>query len=254
MGRDMKKRLIWLLMFVALVAFSAQVYAAKITMCEDPWPPYTVGEMQEEATGVAVDLIKAVYGKMGHEASVILLPWKRCLQQVESGKIDAIAIALWKDSRAETYMYPEYAFDNRTGVWYSPERFPDGLKWEKMEDLEKYTLELVKGYSVSEAMDEAVKSGKQPTSWSTKFDLMVKKLIAGRADFGISNEVVMYDHLRRNDLKGKLVPTDNPFKTSRYHISIFSRNSPNNKLVPELNKTLAEMRASGEIDKIVFGN
>ncbi|MFD2205644.1 substrate-binding periplasmic protein [Kiloniella antarctica] len=79
--------------FVFLSVFYPQISNAKeklIKACHDGWPPFYYATSEYEAGGVVVSLLNEIAAETGYEIQYRLLPFKRCLKQVEEGEIDFI--------------------------------------------------------------------------------------------------------------------------------------------------------------------
>lgn len=82
----------------------------KVTICSDNnfWYPFTLVK-DGQPTGIHIDIIAKALSNLGYQAEFKALPWKRCLKDAETGKVDGIATASYKDKRAAFMHYPEDA-------------------------------------------------------------------------------------------------------------------------------------------------
>lgn len=84
-NRDITVRrcLFVLLNLVLLTFFSLPTLAVeKFTIVTDPWPPYAYSE-QGKPVGTDVEVSISILEKLGIDADIELLPWKRSLALVE---------------------------------------------------------------------------------------------------------------------------------------------------------------------------
>ena len=81
-----------------------------ISICSDAnyWFPYTFDE-NGASRGLHVDLVTSALAKLGINAVIEPLPWKRCLFSAKKGHYDAVISASYKQGRAEYLYYPDDA-------------------------------------------------------------------------------------------------------------------------------------------------
>lgn len=76
---------------------------------DTPGPPFIIGEGAEfhwEKPGIEIELFQLMAAKLNLSVKFIRLPWKRCLLQLEQGKIDGIFPASFKKKRMQFGVYP----------------------------------------------------------------------------------------------------------------------------------------------------
>jgi polar amino acid transport system substrate-binding protein len=120
-----------------LTMFVPQAYAEEsVTICGESWPPYLFisddkyGKTNNSIDGIHLQNFKSISEVTGLDFKFEILPWKRCLSDVEKyvrATAPEIAIdASYNKERAEKYHFvgPLYAFG--TAVFYSRQKFSDG--------------------------------------------------------------------------------------------------------------------------------
>ncbi|MEH6631382.1 MAG: transporter substrate-binding domain-containing protein [Halopseudomonas aestusnigri] len=125
-----KDRFILLLSLIFFSNFYPQTSNAEvksIKACHDGWPPFYYATSEYKAGGVVVTLLDEIAAETGYEIEYRLLPFKRCLKQVEQGKIDFImvtsnhgdnvlmgqtSLATWQIGAVVHKNYPEDHFIN----------------------------------------------------------------------------------------------------------------------------------------------
>jgi polar amino acid transport system substrate-binding protein len=109
--------------------------ATPVSICGEPWPPFlyeTGGDKQEnkDIAGIHLENFQLLAELTGLEFTFDLLPWKRCMFNVENyakpGDHEIAIDASFNTERAEKFhlVGPMYAMG--TAVFYSRKRFPDG--------------------------------------------------------------------------------------------------------------------------------
>ena len=89
----------WLFFHSAGTAQAGQA----LSICDDGagWPPYTFADPKNPTRiiGASKDLIFGILERAGYRPQITLLPWKRCLAQVESGQTDMLLNASYSAER-----------------------------------------------------------------------------------------------------------------------------------------------------------
>jgi polar amino acid transport system substrate-binding protein len=228
----------------------------KITLAEDPWPPYIEGEVDQPASGgTLLTLYKEVFKQIkGVEVNYQLMPWKRALIEVEQGKVDGI-MALYKTpERLEFLEFTAPIFTGRTLLWYSADKFPAGLKWETLEDLVPYHIIMLRGSAMGKLLLEAQNNGLPLTISNTNNHKQQFEIISlGRGDITVLTEIVGYHFLQTHQFKGKIIPMEKPLSEDDVYYMAFSKKSPARKLIPQINEIIENMQQTGQLDKILRG-
>lgn len=100
------------------VVFSTLSFAGeKLNICMDKnlWYPFTFVE-SGKASGLHIDIITKALTDLGYEVNYKPLPWKRCVASAKEGKFDAIAVASYKDKRAEFLNFPADAATSKKSI------------------------------------------------------------------------------------------------------------------------------------------
>lgn len=120
---------------MVFLSFSQFAAAQTVTICGEPWPPFvyeTAGddEGKKKIAGLHTQNFRLISELTGLDFAFSILPWKRCLQDVENyakpGEPEIAIDASFSTERAEKYhlVGPIYAVG--TAVFYSRDRYPEG--------------------------------------------------------------------------------------------------------------------------------
>lgn len=107
------------LLLAFLLLFPSIVFSQPkpIVLCmDDNWFPYTIFE-DGETKGIHTKVIKHALDELGYTYHIKPKPWKRCLLDLENGKVDAVFPASYKASRAEIGFYPPEAATDAISPW-----------------------------------------------------------------------------------------------------------------------------------------
>lgn len=175
-------RLLLLGLLLACGSAAAKV-PRQIDVCDigSEWPPYTYRERQDgqptgRVVGQSVSLLRQILSRKNIEFQIELIPWRRCLAEVASGKYAMLVNASTNAERSATYLVttPYY---HLTGVYlYARERPPPPIR--QPEDLRALRVCGQSGYNyVNFGL-----SSDQVLTGTPDFDRVILKLKAGRCD------------------------------------------------------------------------
>ncbi|MGS2716611.1 substrate-binding periplasmic protein [Eionea flava] len=246
----------FLSIFTAFFLFSSSAFGDKtLVFPNDPWPPFMLGEEGEEATaGIGVDLMRAIFSRVdGATITIPLVPWKRALNSVKSGAMDGIPL-LYKTAERESYMdFSDPLFPSQDLVWYSKNHFPNGLEWKTADDFSPYRMGIVSGYSYSEEIDKAIIDKKFAVTKVKNTHQLFTLLAGGRVDVAIANRVVGTSLIKKDVNNRHIIPMKKPIAEDDYYMA-FSKKTSAKAFLSQVNKAIAELKAEGEIERIVYGD
>ncbi len=247
----MLQRIVIVLLIFFVGNLSSSFAQRKVTLCNDPWPPFTKGENGFAPTGgLAVEIQKEIFKRMeGVELELILFPWKRCLKEVKEGNIDGIIIGL-KSSKRPYLVYPDELFPQRIVFFYSIETHPDGIVWENLEDLSDYWIGVLGGSTYTNEFSNAVKDGILKVDASKTAALAIKKLAKGRVDLVVSNESVANEIIKAEGFGDILRVAEKPLRTRPYYMAFGDKSSATD-LIPQVNKAIAAIKSDGTMKRIL---
>lgn len=250
--RRFGKRLCMGLVFACLLgtpAFADQT----VLLVGDPWPPYVIGEMGEDATsGVAVEIAKKIFSQIdGAMVRFPLIPWKRALREVEEGQSDGIGMLLKTPEREVYMLYTVALVTGENLIWSAPDKTSARFEWASIEDLHGLRIGITQGYSYGEELDRRFKNGDVIPVLAPTVEHLFEMLANGRVNLALANDAVGYSLARKHSEAG-ILPSVQAVNSETFYIGI-SRKSPAVKLVPAINRAIEALRAEGTIDRIVQG-
>jgi len=183
----------------ALGAFAAAVPAhgevpPGIMLTSLEWPPYS-GEMLPHQ-GASTAVVSAALASMGERVGVRFYPWNR-------------ATALVRGESQFIGYFPEYlSREVESNCWLSDpigsgplglaERSDAPVRWNRLEDLARFKVGVVTGYSNSDRFDDRVRQGLQQVDFASSDRQNLLKLAARRVPLALIDRRV-FDYLIRHD-------------------------------------------------------
>lgn len=244
-----------MLVLAALIALAGQVLAAEqrpVRLCFNHYPPYVFGDEiagAEPSGGLKVELARQVFAELGVPLRLTVLPFQRCLKLIESGVMDG-ALPLAQTQERERYMTFSGPANPQSYVFvYRRARFPDGLRWDNIDELTRWRLLLNLGSAVDAEM-EARFSRVAPILRSPDLKTLLLMLNADRADLGAMDRQVALHMISTLGLGGQLAISQQPINDRPVRFG-FAQGSPAAALVPRIDAILIRMHRDGSMAKLL---
>jgi len=247
------KNLYLILMCVLLSTsplFANDVIKVKIHFAEEAkWPPFTPNTYGQTQEGLSYILMKEIFSQMNIEVNLELLPQKRMLLYLKSGRKDAVTVISKNKKRAEYLQFSESIVQKKGYIYYLKKRHPS-FNWEKYEDLKGLKIGVVAGHNLGKDFNAAVLKHEldiKPVSQSKQnFD----KLIEQKIDVLLSIEPTANHFLKKVAYKDKIGQASKQYYSKYYYIG-FSKKSNAKRLIPQVNKVIQQMKNEGTLKKIL---
>lgn len=218
---------------------------------DEPIPPYTLGkegEICEE--GLTKEIFDELFGRLGLQYEIRLVPWARAMDRVSHGECDGIPLLMKNAERTVFLDYTDPVVENRESLYYLPKRMGD-FQWKTFFDLTDYNIGMVRGYTYSEHFLAAIKTHNIQITYAKDSRMNFRMLQAGRVDMIIEDETVIKPFLDENpDWADQTASAAKPVSTYHWYIGL-SRLSPLVKYIPAINHTLGTMREDGTLKRIL---
>ncbi|UXD89193.1 substrate-binding periplasmic protein [Thalassolituus hydrocarboniclasticus] len=121
-----------------------------LRICGDAagWPPYTF-ESDGAVRGYDVDVLALILPAAGFDYEIHMLPWKRCLLEVEKGLYQIALSASASAERQKNFLTSKPYYQVQPGYAYSRKRFSSAPPISSSNDLKNYLLCGLRGYDYS---------------------------------------------------------------------------------------------------------
>jgi polar amino acid transport system substrate-binding protein len=221
--------------------------SAEILLTTGEWEPYTSEKM--EGLGAFTEIVSAVFKEMGQHPKYLFYPWKRGEAETKDGKVFAIFPYIVTDERKKDFDFSDPVMISTGKLFYLPERHKAEIVYDKLEDLQAYTIGGTLGYWYETPFKQA---GLQ-VDYTSSDEQNFQKLYAGRVDLAATEELVGWALIR------KLYPQEeNRFATVKKPLNkdplrlMISRQYPGAaELTQRFNAALKAIYAKGIAQKIL---
>lgn len=225
------------LCFIVLIHLSIlTANANEITIATLEWPPYVMNS--KIGQGSSAEIIKAAFNAVGHDVKFLFVPWARAIKYAKSGKVDAIA-PIYHSLKREEFFYFSSSFQVSPLVLFKNSKSKIIYKTEQ--DLENYTLGLVRGYKNTDFIDSSTKIAK---SFVQKDLFNLKKLAQNHVELIVVDEFVAKFIIAKNldTLRGKLDVIRPDLDSKKLHLAFSKRSENSKKFKIDFEKGLEKIR------------
>lgn len=234
----------FILCLITLVS-SSFLHAEKITAVGDPWPPFT--DPNQPKQGLIVEIVTAAYATQNYELEMHFVPWARAISGVKNASYDLL-LATWQtEERKKFLMFSTSYLDN--SIKFIKKK-GDNFEYIGRESLDDKSIGVVRGYSYT---DDFTKAKNFSRSEAKDFIGNLRKLIAGRIDLTLEDEIVAKAIIAKEQpsLLDKIEFSNNNYSTNALYVTSGLANVRHKELIEAFNKGLIEIKNNGEYEKIL---
>jgi polar amino acid transport system substrate-binding protein len=240
----------WLLWVFLGVVWPVVAEPKPLVMNMSPggFPPYMIYDPEAGIQrGILYDVLVRLVEPLGYHVVTDAIPRKRVAQMLAAGSLDVSERAKeWEEDPSQyAWSDPVVEVENRV---ISLAKAP--LEFRTAQDLAGKSVATILGYSYPE-LDEAFHSGLVQRTDVLNPESQIRMVLAGRTDGAILYGAVAEYTIRTADLpKAQLSLSRSGFGAVGYRFMFGKRWE---FLIPALNRGLAKLKESGELDRIVNG-
>jgi len=219
-----------------------QSNAKRVKLATLEWPPYTTQSL--EGAGPITSLVRRTLISAGYTPKIEFYPWARVVRMASSGEseIEGYFPEYYAEDISNTFIFSEAI----GGGWLIfVERKDKPIPWNTLGDLAPYTIGVVQDYVNTEDFDNAVASGVLRVEAVSTDSQNLRKLLAGRIDLAVIDELVFL-HLLNTDAslsKGHQRLQINAHKLEYKQLYLcLRRTAENEKRMRSFNQALKQIR------------
>lgn len=232
--------------FFLLIVGTAYCFAGEpVQIAVDQSNPPFMYESGGKAAGLYPELMSTVFQKMGIPVDIHALPWKRALNEADSGKM-GIAGIYKTDERSKKYDYSQEIFKEKLMLFVSEKKkFP----YQNINDLKGKSIGIILGWSYGDEFDAALKAGLFKGDTTNNDDTNFKKLMTDRIDCLLAIEESGKSNSEKN-YQGKAIGLNPPVAINPTYL-IFGKNANQTELLSKFNATLKVMMENGSYEEFI---
>ncbi|WP_028629599.1 substrate-binding periplasmic protein [Metapseudomonas resinovorans] len=223
----------------ALLIVTLSAHAETLRMAADVWPPFTDARLA--SNGLAAELVSTALKRAGFRPEYVEVPWARALRGVQTGDYDLIVSAWHSEERATYGQFSKPYLTNR--IRFLKHKGSD-VDFQAPEDLKRYSIAVVRGYSYQPAFDADTSLKKVPVMG---FLMGARMLAAGRVQLTLEDELVARFYLNRElaGIREQLEFLPRPLSENGLHILVRRSHPRHQQLVEDFDQAMQAMREDG---------
>ncbi len=212
---------------------------------EPTFPPFDTTNEKGDLDGFDVDLMKAIAKDQGFKVEFKSLEFDGLITGLKSGNIDIVASGMWaSDDRKKEVDFSDTYYESGLVVAVNA----NDNKIKSIDDLDKNSKVAAQiGTSSAELIQKMQKEGKiKEAKIYNKVNDAVQDLQNGSVSALINDKPVTKEYM--NKQKGKIKIVGDPLNKENLGIGV---QKGNKELLDKINKGLANLKKSGEFDKLL---
>ncbi len=233
------------ILFISLKSYSQEI----ITFVTGEYPPYSSQKLNN--FGFYSEIIMEVCREAKLDCKIDFYPWIRAEKLVETGSVFAAYPYRFNLERRKKYFLSEAIFCGRSKLFYYNKRNDmKNFKFEKISDLEKFTIGFLRGASYKGVIER----NKIHFEESNDDNSLLLKLKSGRIDFALAEELVFENSIKEifNKESIDFKTLKNDFEKISNNGLIVSKNYKNSELIlKKFNYSLKKIKKNGVYSKII---
>lgn len=236
--------------FLSCIVLSAAPVPARTTQIRvvyTDWFPYTF-QQDGRASGFEIETLTRVLESMGILPVYEAYPWKRCLDELEKGRADAL-VSMLKTPERQTYTwYPETCISVSRTVFFT--RKENRIRFDgTLESLSGYRIGVILGFSYGSDFDNA---GFLLKDDAYDAAMLITKLLAGRNDLAAENQAVVSASAARMGVRDQIRFFFPPIHTQKLYVG-FSKKQDLESLCITFSEALDRFKRSRDFVRILEG-
>lgn len=238
--------------FIVLLLYPAVCFAAKpLRACggQSEWPPssYYADKQKRTITGYSADVLHKIFDNTAYQIEIQLLPWPRCLAEVQNGENYQIAMAVSRTPERET----KFIFSTPY-LFLTPGSVSLNSQHPRQGNISTLSKCGINGFNYN---PYDMFNSKDIDTTANNYESVIKKLIIGRCDYLLEYTEVAQSLIRLEEygftkgtfkiekiLGAKLVPA---------HFAIGENAPDSKKILAMVNEKLIQLEKKGKLKSLI---
>jgi polar amino acid transport system substrate-binding protein len=222
-------------------------FADTVSFRADVWCPYNC-DPKDKNPGYITEVIDSVLLKKGHKMDYQILAWNRALLEVTDGKYNAVIGASETDIKGGINTE---SFGSSKSCFFVKKE--SAFKFGGVSTLNGKKVGIIKDYKYGDEIDKDIASraaGYDISFGDDALTLNIRKLDAGRVDVVLEDDAVFNYTAMKEKMSGKFV-SGGCLEANLIFVQFGPKNPKNAEYAKAISEGLNELRASGELKKIL---
>lgn len=242
----MRKLAALLSLLLLLSAGTALADESKVIQAaSDPWAPFI--DPRSPGEGLSMEIIREAYATQGYRVKLDYVPWARAEKGVGAGVYDILPPTWRTGQRERVFLFSKPYARNRIVFIKLKD---DPFEYNGHESLKGKRIGTVRGYGYNNRFYD---DGSYEVEAVNNFETNVNKLLAGRIDLTLEDEMVARVKIAAMDpnLLEKIAFTKRPLCERDLHVASGLRHPRHQEFIRAFNKGLEIIRKNGTYKRIM---
>lgn len=228
---------------IALYLFlSAASHAEVYKIAAYSWKPFI--DVKRDDGGISIAIIRKALQNQGHDISLDSVPFARAMVMLKAEKVDILPAMWHSEERAETMLFSDSYAANRLVFIKSK---GNNFEFNGLPSLHGKKVGVIRDYGYGE---EFLNDKKIKFSISKSLDSNVAKLVAGRIDLTVEDEIVSKTVIKP-ELLEKIAFTSQALSESPLYITCNKTAAKCKALIDAFNAGLKAITADGSLHALL---
>lgn len=224
--------------------------ANTIQLVTDSYIPYSFEE-NGVIKGIAVDVYKELFQRIGFQVNLKVVPWTRVLEMAKDGETDGIFIAFYVEERALYLEYSKEPLVYETSYIYTRKGSPVIFNGD-IHSLEPYQIGAIQDYYMGDSFEQAEKAGLLKVDRIAELSVNIQKLLDGKIDAMADYEYSTMYYLKQMDVSDKIVQQPAPLTPpTPMYLAFSKKRLPDPDLIRRIDEELVKMKSDGSYQRIM---
>lgn len=240
----MEKKIIFIFMLF-IIANTICGQSRIIVAASDAWPPFV--DDKNPTDGLSLEIIRAAYKTQGYQVKMEYVPWVRAENGVNNCRYDILPNTWLTEKRKAKLNFSEpYAYNKIMFI----KNKDDSFEFIDLSSLTGKIIGTIRGYGYSNEFVEATNFQREevPT-----FMQNIKKMLVGRVDLTLEDEIVALSILTKEDPKllKNIVFCQKPLSLNGLYVTCSLTNPRQKEFIDAFNAGLKIIKKNGTYTKIM---
>ncbi|MBF0449396.1 MAG: transporter substrate-binding domain-containing protein [Candidatus Magnetomorum sp.] len=238
----------FMLLLAMVLAFCPNAYCGEgrvLNTASDPWPPFI--DPQNPKGGLSIEIAKAAYATQGYKIKHKIKPWARAMDELKKGKIDIILNTWMTEERKAFLLYSDPYTANEIKFI---KLIDNTFEFSGLASLTGKIIGTIRDYGYGSEFNNATNFRREPVS---DININIRKLIAGRIDLTLEDEIVGRVAIAQNDphLLEKIAFTNNSLSKKDMFVTSGLAHPNHKEIIDAFNKGLKVIKQNGTYAQIM---
>ncbi len=236
-----------ILCFSTIPVFGQDIREVSIAWEDGLKPPYLMLDKYNQPFGIAVDMLTDILLRNQIKPKHKIIPWKRCLVEIQKKKVDVVPNSSYKKDRATYAYYTKPFYQTHLVLFYKKNKFKRPPEITTVDHMKPFRIGGVLGFNY----DHYGGRIEIDTGAKTR-EALILKLHYDRIDFAVLQSDVLFwvEKERKVNLKGLAMVPD-PVRPVKIFHALTVQNPRGKKIKKIIDTGIDILHKDGTIDKIM---